>query len=193
MARPREFDEMVALEQALQVFWDKGYEATSLSDLTKAMQISKSSFYDTFTSKHDLFLSCLDRYAESNMESVWAVIKNSPSARQSIRSIFQFVIDVVVNDEDFRGCMLSNCAMEFGQHDQEVEKRFVNGFESFLGAFAFALQQGIDNGEFTEIKDVNSVARYLISSLNGLRISALANQRRDQLEGIVDLTLSNIR
>ena len=87
MARPREFDSDQALEKAMQVFWTKGYEATSLSDLLSAMGISKSSFYATFGSKHELFLATLDRYGETHGAQLIALLKSNESPRKDRKSV----------------------------------------------------------------------------------------------------------
>jgi len=192
MARPREFNEKVAMDRALQVFWDRGYEATSLCDLTGAMEISKSSFYDTFSSKHDLFLACLDLYSDTQRKWVLSVLEGERPARESIASVFEFVIDTVIEDGDLRGCFLGNCAVEVGQHDPAVAKRVTAGLEYFTGAFERTLKRGVKDGQFTAIEDIRSVATFLVSSLNGLRITAMASPDRKKLEGVAKIMMSNI-
>jgi TetR/AcrR family transcriptional regulator, transcriptional repressor for nem operon len=192
VARPREFNEQDALNQALQVFWDKGYEATSLHDLTGVMEISKSSFYDTFSSKHDLFLTCLDLYTQTQRKWVLSVLESDRPVRESIAAVLQFVIDEVIDDGNLRGCFLGNCAVEVGQRDQAVAKRVSEGFDYFNGTFEHTLQRGIDEGQLTTIKDVSAAASYLVSSLNGLRIMAIANPDRKRLEGVMKMVMSNI-
>jgi len=93
MARPREFDANDALEQAMQVFWDQGYQSTSLNALTRAMGISKSSFYEAFGSKHELYLSALEHYNATVSGRVTTNLNDSESAREAIASWFEFVID----------------------------------------------------------------------------------------------------
>jgi len=122
------------------------------------MGISKSSFYDTFSSKHDWFLSCLALYAELNMKWVWNVLEKTNSAREAISTIFQLVIDVVIIDGDRRGCFLSNCAVEVGQLDKDVAKRVSDGFNYFSDAFAMVLQRGLDSGELTSVENSRSTA-----------------------------------
>ena len=164
-----------------------------MQDLTSAMGILKSSFYDTFSSKHDLFLSCLDLYSESNMKWAWNVLEKTNSAREAISTIFQLVIDVVIIDGDRRGCFLGNCAVEVGQRDKDVAKRVSDGFNHFSDAFAIVLQRGLDSGELTSVENSRSTARYLVSSLNGLRIAAMASPDRHHLEGIVKIVMSIVR
>ena len=118
MGRPREFDEQQALDAALQVFWDKGYEGSSLADLIAAMGISKSSFYDTFESKHALFLAALDRYNEDGSGGeVARLIEGAASVRAGIAAVFEGVIERMAGQGNRRGCFVHNCAVEVAPHD----------------------------------------------------------------------------
>ena len=123
MARPREFDTEEALEKALQVFWAKGYEAASLCDLIGAMGISKSSFYEAFGSKRDLFLATLDRYNEHEAgRHARDLIEGAESVRAGIAAVFERQIEVMAGQGDRRGCFLNNCAVEMAPHDPAVRR-----------------------------------------------------------------------
>ena len=89
MARPREFDEHSALQRAMQVFWRKGFEATSLADLLKATGLSKSSLYQTFTDKRSLFLAALETYRQDRMRHLRAKLNDGRPARESIEALFR--------------------------------------------------------------------------------------------------------
>ena len=117
MARPREFDAGDALEKAVQVFWTKGYRAASLRDLTAAMGISKSSFYETFGSKHELFLAAIRRYDEGMVGWVVGLLESEISGRRAIAEVLNTVVDMAVAPRGRRGCLIGNCAVEVAPHD----------------------------------------------------------------------------
>ena len=123
MARPREFNPDDAVEQAMQAVWSKGYEATSLSDLTRAMGISRSSFYETFGSKHGLFLEAIERYRDTTVERAVAELEGDGPARAAIAGVFGRVVDNAVGRGDRRGCFVCNCATEVSPHDPEAAAR----------------------------------------------------------------------
>lgn len=118
MPRPRSFDRDDALEAALGLFWAKGYEATSLADLTRAMGLSKSSLYDTFGDKHTLFLAAFDRYADTRLGPALAMLEDtSRPARIRLEAFLRRFITIKVRDGDRRGCMIGNTAVELAPHD----------------------------------------------------------------------------
>ena len=93
MARPKAFDEEVVLDRAVEVFWAKGYEATSIQDLVDAMGIQRGSLYATFGGKHQLFLTALDRYGEVVVKKLLAILESKPSALESIEQFFAQLVE----------------------------------------------------------------------------------------------------
>jgi TetR/AcrR family transcriptional repressor of nem operon len=167
MARRREFDTEEALEQALQVFWTKGYEAASLCDLIEAMGISKSSFYDAFGSKHELFLTVLDRYNDKVAGcQAEQLIEAAGSAKAGIAAVFENLIARMVDGGDRRGCFLNNCAVEIAPHDPAAAAKVSVG----LGRAA--------------------LARYLTGALNGLMVLAKGGRDRLALKEVAGIALA---
>ena len=192
MGRPREFDESQALEKAMQVFWSKGYEATSLGDLTEAMGLSKSSLYDTFGCKHELFLSALEHYDETVGGRVAAELARPGSARAAIRAAFESAVDRAVSGVERRGCLIVNCAAEFGASDPAVAARVRAGMARIENAFHDVVTRGQAAGEIPPGKDPRALARYLTSSINGLRITAKAQADPMALQDIVRHVLASL-
>ena len=138
MARPREFDTTEALNEAMQVFWTKGFEATSLNDLIGAMKLSKSSFYDTFGSKHEVFLAAIEHYKKTVTAQVSAVSELDAPARKLIGSLFERAVERMTEEDGRRGCFLNNCAVEVALHDPAAAKLIGGGFAIMEDTF-FAL------------------------------------------------------
>ncbi len=190
MARPREFNPDEALEQAMQAFWSKGYEATSLSDLTRAMGISRSSFYETFGSKHALFLDAIERFGDTAVERSVAGLEGDGPARAAIAQVFGRVVDNAVGRGDRRGCFVCNCATEVSPHDPEAAARVAACLGRFEAAFHAAVTRGQRAGEIAADRDPRALARYLTSSLNGLGVMTKARPDRAALDDVVRVVLS---
>ena len=191
MARPREFNIDDALGKAMHVFWAQGYEATSLHDLTAAMALSKSSLYDTFGSKHELFLSALEHYNETvASRRAAAVIADAASPRAGIKAVFDFFIDNMLCGADIRGCFANNSAAEVASHDPEARQRIEAGFGHTERAFHDAIVKGQASGDIAGDHDAEALARYLCVSINGLIVVAKTNPPRRALEDVAQIALS---
>ena len=190
MARPREFDTEEALEKAMQAFWLGGYEATSLNDLTTAMGISKSSFYETFGSKHDLFIATIERYGETANERIVAMLEKSTWAKGAIALVFEHIIDSATSSGERRGCFINNCAVESAAHDDAVASRVVDCMDRLENAFEKALSRGQAAGDIASGHDSRALARFLASSMHGLIVTAKANPDREKLNDIVRIAMA---
>ena len=190
MARPREYDANDALEQAMQVFWDKGYQSASLNSLTQAMGISKSSFYEAFGSKHDLYLSALEHYNATVSGRVVANFRSGESAREAIAWWFEFVIDRMAGRGSLRGCLMSNAAAELAPFDPETQGRCRQALSETETALVACIDRGQEAGEIRTDHEASDLARFLIASINGLRLMAKANPDRQVLEGVAEIALS---
>lgn len=192
MARPREFDTDDVLEKAMQAFWTGGYEGTSLAELTRAMGISKSSFYETFGSKHELFLATIERYGETITERTVGLLETSTWAKGAIAAAFEFVIDSAIAEGERRGCFINNCAVESASHDGAVASRVVDCMARLEGAFENAVSRGQAAGDIAGDHDPRALARFLASSMHGLIVTAKANPDKDKLNDIVRVVLATL-
>ena len=190
MARPREFDPDDALDKAMDAFWSKGYAATSLADLTGAMGISKSSLYETFGSKHALFLAAIDRYGDSTIDRNVRLLEGGTWAKGAIAAVFELFIDAATAEGDRRGCFVNNCAVEVSAHDDAAAGRVAACLARLEAAFARAVSRGQAAGEIPADHDVGALARFLTSSLQGLIVTAKANPDKDSLDDVVRYVLA---
>lgn len=194
MGRPREFDQDQALEQAMQVFWAKGYESASLCDLIEAMGLSRSSFYDTFGGKNELFIATLDRYSDTVLAGFTGKLRARGealgSARAAIEEIFAMAVDSAASPKGQRGCYLGNCAVEISASDPAAAARIRAGMSATENAFHDAVLTGQDQGEIARDHDPRALARSLTASLNGLRVMAKVKPGKTALRDIARLALS---
>ena len=184
MARPREFDVNAALERAMDVFWSKGYEATSLDDLCEATGLSRSSLYATFGNKRDLLLQTVDRYIERRTPNIRAVLARQPNIHKGIAALLREFIDQIVSGAGRRGCFLGNCAAELPRSDRTALARVRRGLARTEETFREALARAAARGELPVAADVDALARFLTASFQGLRLVGKVNPDRAVLEDI---------
>lgn len=188
MARPREFDRNEVLEKAMQVFWTKGYERTSVRNLVAAMGINRGSLYDTFGDKEGLYLTALERYCTGEARPTPAG-SGGESALNTIRRYFETIAQAGPRARK-RGCFISNTIAEFGGQGGTITRTARAGVERAEAAFAALVSQGQAAGEIGRSHDPRKLARFLTSSLNGLRLMAKTDAGRAELDDIVEVTLS---
>ena len=189
MARPREFNVDTALERAMDVFWSKGYEATSLDDLCGVTGLSRSSFYATFGSKRSLLLRSVDRYVEQRNPKLAAILAQPLPIRDAFAALAQQFIDQIVSGPGRRGCFLGNCAAELPRSDRAALARVRQGLESTEATFRDALTRAQSRGDLAADADVSALARFLMSGFQGLRLVGKVNPDRATLEDIAGIML----
>ena len=190
MARPKAFDEDIALEKALQAFWFRGYQATSIQDLTHEMSINRASLYNTYGDKHALYVAALDRYSDRMISGWMKTLTCSHSPRAAIRQIFQDAVVNSINDEQRRGCLIVNAAVELSAHDAEVDNRVARNLNQLEEAFHDALCRLQQAGGIHQGRDIRALARFLVNNLEGLFVMAKATPDRELLQDIAAVTLS---
>ncbi|MEW5704228.1 MAG: TetR/AcrR family transcriptional regulator [Pseudomonadota bacterium] len=190
MARPREFSEEDVLERAMHVFWSKGYAATSLQDLVAAMGISKSSFYDTFHGKRELFLITLGLYGERLVRATATALEAKVSPRQAIEDIFGDAIDGLFTQGGRFGCLAVNTAAELAANDLEIAARVQAIFVRLEDTIQQGVARGQSAGDIRADRSARVLARYLVGILTGLRVMGKANPDRGVLNDFVRVALT---
>lgn len=190
MARPKEFDEREALLKAMRVFWSQGFEATSITDLLKATGLSKSSLYDTFGSKRELFLMAFDEYRKERMRGLDRYLNQCPTAYASIKAFFEMVVANAQKDEQPFGCMSCNEAASLGPHDPEIQRLVEQDFAGIEDSFAAALERGKKDGSISPGKDSRKLARFLCINHQGLQIMARAKADPEQLDDALSIMMA---
>lgn len=189
MGRPREFDVESALDRAMQVFWAKGYEATSLDDLCEATGLSRSSLYGTFGDKRQLLLRSLDYYIDRGNSRVAAAMSRPVPVREALAGLLRDFVDTIVAGPGRRGCFVGNCAAELARHDRQAMVRVRRALARNDAIFCEALGRAKSNGELSEKADPEALARFLTTALQGLRLVGKANPDRAALSDIAAVIL----
>lgn len=167
MARPKAFNPDEALEKAMHVFWHKGYEATSMEDLLPAMNISRSSFYDTFGDKRQLFLQALDRYRESVVKPNGSLFTQEGSALLCLRQFLDNLFEWALMDPQRRGCLVGNTIIELGPHERDVAHKLNRALKLREDTLFHLLTRAKAQGELRSNKDPRVLARVLVTMILG--------------------------
>ncbi|WP_417432332.1 TetR/AcrR family transcriptional regulator [Kiloniella sp.] len=191
MARPREFDVEVALNNALQVFWTKGYEGTGITDLLEAMQIARGSLYKAFGDKKNLYLSALKQYEKNCIEPAVQLLrgKEVSDGGQRIRMLFETIILVVEDDNDRRGCFLCNTAVDQAPHDPDVRKACQQMMGEMVQGFYCALKD-LESLRVQDEEVLKTRAMSLNVAYNGLRVMVKSGYSPSDIRKTSERTLT---
>ncbi|GAB2878694.1 TetR/AcrR family transcriptional regulator [Streptomyces mayteni] len=187
MARPRQFDERDAVARAAELFWRRGYHATSVRDLGDELRLTPSSMYRTFQDKHTLFLRALDHYraTESAQAERWLGAAGGP-VRQVLREWLRWLVGCPPDEESGRGCFVVNTATELGTADAQALQRTEAAFEVTRQALRSLLAEGRDSGELPADLDVEAAVELLFTTVLGLRVRERAGHAPERLAAAID-------
>lgn len=174
----------------MNVFWEKGYDGASLDDLLQATNISKSSFYNSYGNKSNLFEQCLDLFCEKQIALLEQGLRDTPNGRDFIERFLRELVQGVRLNKPHFGCFIMNTAHEFAGRDAHISKLVSNSTLTFNKIMQRAIKNGQDAGVITKEKDAKALAYYVMSSIAGLRLMISAQVEADQLDAIIDVTLT---
>ena len=188
--RPRAFDRNEALDRAMLLFWRRGYEATSISDLTEAMRITPPSLYAAFGDKKRLFLESVDRYQAGPGSFAQRALRDEPTAERAMRRLLLDTIDFFFEKNNPRGCMVvlaaTNCTTESSDILDELAARRHAAERVIRNRVA----AGRDAGELVGNTNVDALAGMIVTTLYGLSIKARDGASRPSLRKVVDQVMS---
>jgi AcrR family transcriptional regulator len=188
MGRPRSFDRDHALDQALHVFWAKGYEGTSISDLTQAMGINPPSLYAAFGNKEKLFCEALDRYEglrEQFMEEAFA----APTAREAMQRLLEGTADRLSDKSTPTGCLLVQGALSGGEECEVVRQDLAARRTAGEVMIRERLKRAKREGDLPIDADPAALARFVTTVMQGMSVQAAGGATRKELHAIADMAL----
>ena len=191
MARPKEFDEGLVLEAAVQCFWAQGYEATSVKDLMERTGLTAASLYNAYGDKRAIFRTALDRYIQNGIGARIQRCQNLPP-RDAIRSFFDDILQRSLGDREHKGCMLVNSALELAPHDPEFRKFIAGVLTRIETFFRTCAEKGQADGTITRSKSASALAQHLLGVLMGIRVLARVRPERPLLEGAIGAALASL-
>jgi TetR/AcrR family transcriptional repressor of nem operon len=188
MPRNKEFNQDEVLDKSIQLFWEKGYNACSMQDVVDGLGLSRSSIYDTFTDKRNLFLQSLKKYQEDYTSIVINMLRDSSDIRKTLQDIFDSIVQDVEKCSQ-KGCFMTNSTIELAHTDEEVAKIIGSNKQQLESAFEKALQKGQDLGQISPKNNPKILSKYLYSNLAGLRVIAKNKPHPDEIREIIALIM----
>jgi AcrR family transcriptional regulator len=190
MGRPTSFSTDKALEAAMRVFWQKGYEGASLTDLTRAMGINRSSMYAAFGDKEALFQKALKRYTDGPMGWVESALQK-PTARESIQALLEGSV-AFLSDTTHPRCCFSVQGLATGQEGESVRLSMIDWRKAFEQIVRERLQRARHDGDLPKTVNPTDLAKYIGTIWTGLAVQAASGATRSELSRIIDLALKTM-
>ncbi|MFF7639035.1 TetR family transcriptional regulator [Streptomyces canus] len=191
MARTKEFDPEAALQAALELFWQRGYEATSMSDLVAHLGIGRASIYATFGSKHELYLRALERYDRAGLPPIVRELSQPGPALPAVRAVVRRYATEAADDQLRRnGCMVTNAATELAPHDPAAARHVERNWDQLETVLHSALVRAQAQGELPPDRDPLALARMLLVLLQGLRVVGRASADPGRVRGAAEQALA---
>ncbi|MGP3948742.1 TetR/AcrR family transcriptional regulator [Streptomyces sp. 7N604] len=191
MARTKEFDPDAALQAALELFWRRGYEATSMTDIVEHLGIGRASIYATFGNKHELYLKDMDRYAETRDPLLLAELSQPGPALPAVRAlVHRFAREAASAEARLNGCFITNTAAELAPHDPAAARRVEISWEHIETLLHSALVRAQAQGELPEDRDPRALARMLFVLLQGVRIVGKASSDPARVQDAAEQALA---
>ncbi|MBB6465186.1 AcrR family transcriptional regulator [Aminobacter lissarensis] len=184
--RPRSFDRDAALRQAMRVFWKKGYDGASLSDLTVAMGINSPSLYAAFGSKEALFREAVDLYGATEGFEIWRAFERPGSARDAIADFLRASARAFSEPGDPKGCLIVLGALNVSETNVEVFRDLSERRMSSARDLAGRLKQAVAAGELPETVDCDAIAAFFLAVQQGMSVQARDGASREALLAVAD-------
>ena len=186
--RPRAFDIHQALDRAVEVFWRKGYQGTSLSDLTKAMGINRPSLYAAFGDKQALFSKVIDRYTNGAADFTLRALQ-APKAREVAERLLFGAAEEMCGGDHPAGCLLVQGALAAGSEATSVRRELASQRDQARALLHQRLRRAKKEGDLPPDADPAALARYLMTVLNGMAVQGAGGATRNDLRRVAEIAL----
>jgi AcrR family transcriptional regulator len=186
--RPREFDIDEALDAAMALFWQHGYEGTSLSALSAAMKINMPSLYAAFGNKESLFKKVLDRYIQKPASYLPNALKQ-PTARRCVQTLFAGAVNLAMEQKRPTGCMLVQGALTTGPTDARIREEMAQRRKMAEQAVRMRFERAIVEGDLPASSDAGKLARFVLTVLWGISVQAVGGATREELSDVAEMAM----
>ncbi len=192
MNRPRQYDREEVVEKATALFWEKGFEATSMNEMVARTGLHTNSMYSEFGNKERLFLECIDHYISKSLRALINILTKKPLGLSNIEAFFENRVDYVAT-KNCKGCLIVNSLTEKEVLSEEVNIKVKSRISSFTALFYNCIKSAQENNEISADIDCKDLANYLVYLNFGLMIAGKNETSKKKLRKIADMGLSAIR
>ena len=189
MPKVKLFDENRILEKAMELFWKKGYHATSIQDLVNYLGLSRSSIYDTYGGKKELFNKSFQLYRNTNIKKVTAFLEKQSKVKIGFKKLFEMAIQESINDLDKKGCFVVNITTELIPGDLEIQNILKENKDTFSSLFYEILLKGEKSGEIPKGKNLKSIASLFYTLYSGLKVVSKVQPNSKELSDSISVFL----
>jgi TetR/AcrR family transcriptional repressor of nem operon len=190
MPRTPTFDRDAKIEEAMELFWEQGYEATSVQDIVEHLGLNRSSLYNAFGGKHALYLEALDQYRQEGIDRLRRQLQGAPTAMDGIRQAFMAVAERAT--ASCCGCFTTNAAVECAPSDASTRERARESFSDMRALFRGAVEQAQEEGAIDASRDAEALGRHLTNAYNGIHLTAKTEPPDEVVQDIVEETLRGL-
>ncbi len=190
MSRTREFDTEAVLDQMVDVFWRKGYDATSIQDLVDSTGVNRPSLYSAYGDKERLFLRVLERFSARFTQRLQEPLQTEPSIHKALEQTFELHIERLTHPDFPPGCLIVNTMHKSASMPERVARRIAAGANQMEEALYQALRRAQQNGQIDAQRDARALARFFVSTMHGMAIAARLEPNEHALRDIASQALS---
>ena len=192
MPRPPGFERHDVLQKATEAFWERGYGATSISDLVAATGLQPGSIYAAFGSKKGMFLEVLDEYGSRFLGEVRSTLRREASSLDAIRAFLEAIAEDTMQRQGARGCLLVNATLEMSHHEPDIAQKLCQYSDRLRQVLLEALNDARDAGEISPDSNPESLSVFLVNNLWGMRVMCRSAPSRQSLTAVVDNVMKTL-
>ncbi|MDO5980550.1 TetR/AcrR family transcriptional regulator [Flavivirga spongiicola] len=192
MPKVETFDKELVLKKATDVFHEKGFNATSMQDLVEATALNRSSIYNSFGSKLDLFLECLKSYQDFYTIKISETLHKGQNALHAIELLFEFYLNEIISDKEDKGCLITNCTSEMANQETSIINFLSSNQSSFIELLEALVSKGQKESTINLNRTPNEYALYLFSSIQGFRTTGILISNKKDLQTIVKTIIQTL-
>ncbi|GAB2585195.1 TetR/AcrR family transcriptional regulator [Spirosoma areae] len=192
MARPKAFDEKVVLNQAVDLFCRRGYEATSVQDLVDELGINRASLYDTYGDKYALYRQALEQYRQCSQQTIYQLLDQSRPVIDLLHDFLEGTVNDIISDSAQKGCFMVNAAIELAPHDTEIARLVAQNQQTMVDKFAELIERGQREGDITTRHPAGDLSQFIFNTVSGLRVLGKMQSPAATLQAIVGVVISSL-